>query len=137
MTPVQALTATRDALKAGEVVPPEAAAFVAAGLSAYLQGRADLPACLGLKPRKGERSSLTVALLDDRNTLIKAVFASLTGDRNTRAKKTGEILAGPPTDWALEITEADVINDLIEWQRAHGGDLPRSRSQILKIVGKP
>ena len=135
MEPLEALRITADHLERGEAVPTPAAAIVAAGLRQYLAGAGDLTRSLGLRPRKGQRSELTRQRLKHRNDHIRAVFAMQQGDKSDRARKTAALLAAPPRQTG-EITEADVMAHLIELHREHGGDLPRSWSQVLRVVGK-
>lgn len=131
LTPLEAIRATADALEHGTVVPAAAAAIVATGLRKYLAG-ADLSHSLGLRPHKGQRSELTRERLAARNDRIRAIFERQDGDKTDRARKTAEMLATPPREGA--ITEADVMAHLIELHREHGGTLPRSWSQVLRLV---
>lgn len=133
ITPLDALRITADHLERGEAVPAPAARLVAAGLRKYLDGADDLPGSLGLKPAKGQRSELTRQRLAQRNDHIRAVFEAMPGDKSDRARKTAALLASPPVG---EITEADVMGHLLALHHEHGGDLPRSWSQVLRVVGK-
>lgn len=133
-TPLTALRTVADHLERGEAVPAPEARLVAAGIRRYLAGAADLPGSLGLKPAAGQRSELTRHRLAQRNGHIRAVFEALPGERSDRARKTAALLASPPP--AGEITEADVMAHLLALHQEHGGDLPRSWSQVLRVVGK-
>jgi hypothetical protein len=132
MTPLEALRAVCKALESGEAPPPPAALIVARGLRQWLDGDGDLVASLGLRPARGKRCELTVERKINRDELIREVFTAQDGTRTQRAKATAALLAAPPG----EITEADVMGHLLALHQEHGGDLPQSWSQVLRVVGK-
>lgn len=134
MTPLEALRAVCVALEAGEAAPAAAAAIVSKGLRQYLNGAGDLPISLGLRPRRGQRSQLTRERKAQRDEHIRAIFARQNGEKTDRARKTAALLASPLTPG--EVTEADVMAHLIKLQSEHGSELPRSWSQVLRLVGK-
>lgn len=134
LPPVEAVRIAAEHLERGIAVPHEAAALVAKAFREYLSGRTDITANLGLRPSKGGRHSVFLARKADRDEKIKTIYQALHGTRTSRAKTISNWLAVPPSDG--EITDSDIAARLVALHREHGGDLPGSWEQVLRVVGK-
>lgn len=132
--PLDAVRITLDHLERGSPVPPAAASVIAKALRLYLDGHADITGNLGLRPRRGGRYEAPLALerRQARDEGIRRVYDLQDGTKTARAVKVAELLRTPPQ--AGQVTEADVFAYLLELHREHGGELPTSARQVMRVI---
>lgn len=133
--PLQALRLALTAIDAGEPIPKPAARVLAGALRQYLSGeQTDITRALGLRPRRGGASEAPIRKerRRARDELINRAFHALKGKDGHRAECVAQMLAEPPV--SSVITEADLFACIEELHAQHGGDLPSSGRQILRVV---
>ncbi len=134
LPPLEAVRITLDHLEQGTPVPSAAASVIAKALRLYLDGHADITANLGLRPRRGGRyeAPLVLERRQARDEGIRRVYDLQNGTKTARAEKVAELLRTPPQ--AGQVTEADVFSYLLELHREHGGELPTSARQVMRVI---
>lgn len=125
---------TLNHLEHGTPVPPAAASVIVKALRLYLQGQTDITANLGLRPRRGGRyeAPLVLERRQARDKGIRRLYDLQDGTKTERAKKVAELLRTPPQN--NRVTEADVFAYLMELHREHGGELPTSARQVMRVI---
>lgn len=78
--PLEVLLQAIDAMEAGDPLPPAAAAHLSTALRGYLDGRGPLDACLGMRPRPGERSQATRYRQWKRDRALRSAWALCEGE---------------------------------------------------------
>lgn len=133
-TPLDALRITADHLERGAAVPDLAANIVARAFRQYLEGQTDITKNLGLRPRRGGRNETPMALerRRARDSLIVQVYELQVGCKTERAGKVVALLRVRPG--AARVTEEEVFAYLLDLHREHGGNLPTSMRQVLRVV---
>jgi len=134
-TPLQALRLMLEAIEQGRPVPAVAAVIVAPALKAYLDGQiTDLTGALGLRPRRGGRNETPLALerTQARNSDIQRLFEKQVGTKTQKAEKTAALLRALPD--AACVTEEEMFAYAVNLHRDHGGNLPTSMRQVLRVV---
>jgi hypothetical protein len=102
---------------------------------AYLDGQTtDLTGALGLRPRRGGRNETPLALerKQARDSCIRWLYGKQDGGKTERAGKVAALLKTPPD--ASRVTEEEVFAYLLDLHREHGGNLPTSMRQVLRVV---
>lgn len=123
-----------DAIEGGQPLPPEPARVFAGALRGYLSGRQrDITRALGLRPRRGGATEEPVraAQLMERNETIQRLFDLASGSDSDRASVVARWVAVASPG---EITEADVRRAVAALRDQHGGRVPTSGRQVLRIV---
>lgn len=134
MRPLEAVRLTADCLERGEPVPTSAAKIMARALRQYLAGQTDISRNLGLTARRGgqHETPLKLEQATHRNQAIKSIYEAMPGtSQKTRAELTAKLLRNPPDP---QITEADVMANLLELYQNHAGTLPTSSRQVIRII---
>lgn len=135
ITPLQALRLTLNAIEQGEAVPASAVSIVAPALRSYLEGRTgDLSGALGLRPRRGGRheTPLAVERRHARDSDILWLYEKQDGTKTQKAEKVATLLKTLPDP--AHVTEEEIFAYLLELHREHGGNLPTSMRQVLRVV---
>lgn len=133
--PLESVRQALQAMEDGRPIPVAAARVFARALRAYLDGQEqDITRTLGLRPRRGGAAELPARLerRRARDELIDRAFRSLDGKDTHKAEQLARLLSEPPK--ATQITEADLFACIEQLQAQHGGDLPSSGRQILRVV---
>lgn len=123
------------AIEQGQPVPDAAAGVVVPALKAYLDGQTtDLTGALGLRPRRGGRNETPLALerKQARDAGIRRLYELQAGSKTERAEKVATLLKTTPD--AARVTEEEIFAYLLELHREHGGNLPTSMRQVLRVV---
>jgi hypothetical protein len=126
---VQKLLALRDALRANEPVPFDAASWMADAIDQTIQAGGSLDQRLGLK-RRGKRSIRRIAESTQRDMLLRSLAAGISESQvNKLAAVLISILLGrePPPDAAA----AETLAKLLTFK-----NLPRSVRQVTRILSK-
>jgi hypothetical protein len=135
LEPLDYVRQALQAMEEGRPIPLAAARVFARALRAYLEGQEqDITRALGLRPRRGGAAELPARLerRRARDELIDRAFRSLDGKDTRKAEHLAQLLSEPPR--ATQITEADLFACIEQLQAQHGGDLPSSGRQILRVV---
>ncbi|MBA4256935.1 MAG: hypothetical protein C0445_13780 [Polaromonas sp.] len=133
--PLQALRVAAECLGSGQPVPLPEGRLVAKALRQYLDGKKDITANLGLRPRAGGRHEdpLVLERTHERNQHIRAAYDSHPGQTQTaKAEGVAQLLHAP--ELPQQITEADVFAYVLKLRRDFGSDLPTSARQVLRIA---
>lgn len=123
------------AVEAGNPIPMPAARVLVRAFRAYLDGRElDITRSLGLRPRRGGAAEVPARLerRRARDDLLGLAFHSMPGKDTTKAERLARILTAAPG--STVITEADLFACVEKLHAEHGGDLPSSGRQILRVV---
>ena len=134
-TPLQALRLLLSAIEQNQPVSAAAAVVVVPALKAYLDGQTtDLTGALGLRPRRGGRNETPLALerKQARDSGIRWLYEKQDGCKTEKAGKVATLLKTPPD--AANVTEEEVFAYLLDLHREHGGNLPTSMRQVLRVV---
>lgn len=133
--PLQALRVAADCLESGQPVPMPEGRLVAKALRQYLDGKKDITANLGLRPRAGGRHEdpLVLDRMRERDRCIKAAYDNHPGKTQT-AKSEGVASLLKASDDPAPITEADVFAYILQLRRDFYGELPTSARQVLRIA---
>lgn len=134
--PLDSIRVAVHCLEAGEPVPAPEARLIAKALRQYLDdGKKDITANLGLRPRAGGRHEdpLVLDRMRERDRCIKAAYDNHPG-KNQTAKAEGVVELLKATDAPAPLTEADVFAYILQLKRDFGGDLPTSARQVLRIA---
>ncbi len=133
--PLQALRVTADCLESGRPVPMPEGRLVAKALRQYLDGKKDITANLGLRPRAGGRyeDPLVLERSKDRDCLIRSAYDSHPG-RTQAAKADGVARLLHAPELPHEVTEAEVFAYVLKLRSEFGSDLPKSGRQVLRIA---
>lgn len=134
-TPLESIREAVEAMEAGNPIPMAAARVLVRALRAYLDGtERDITRALGLRPRRGGAAEVPARLerRQARDALIDRAFHSMSGKDTARADRLARLLAAPPC--STVITESDVFAYVDSLRSQHGGDLPSSGRQILRVV---
>lgn len=124
---VQRLLALRDALRANEPAPFDAAYWMADAIDHVLQEGGSLDQWLGLR-RRGKPSIRRAAEIARRDTLLRALATRIPETQmNRRARTVIEILSGRKTSSDHEVAA------LIEKLRSFT-NLPCSTRQVMRIL---
>jgi hypothetical protein len=133
--PLECLRQALQAIEDGQPIPLAAARVFARALRTYLNGQEqDITRALGLRPRRGGAAELPARLerRRDRDDLIVRAFRSLDGKDTRKAERLAHLLS--ESTKPTHITEADLSACIEQLQAQHGGDLPSSGRQILRVV---
>lgn len=133
--PLESVRQALQAIEESRPIPLAAARVFARALRAYLNGQEqDITRALGLRPRRGGAAELPARLerRRARDELIDRAFRSMDGKDTRKAEHLARLLSEPPK--ATQITEADLFACIEQLQTQHGGDLPSSGRQILRVV---
>ncbi len=133
--PLEPIREAVQAMEAGDPIPMASARVLVRALRAYLDGtELDITRALGLRPRRGGAAEVPVRLARRRarDDLLGLAFRALPGNDTNRAERLAQLLSAPPSPDV--ITEADLFACIERLHAEHGGDLPSSGRQILRVV---
>lgn len=124
---VRKLLALRDALRANEPAPFDAACWMADAIDQTIQAGGSLDQRLGLK-RRGKPSIRRTAEISRRDALLRALAASIPERQmNKRADAVLDLL------YRREAPPDSAANDALE-KLAMFKNLPKSRRQLMRIL---
>lgn len=138
--PIESLEALRQVVQAiddHQPLPANAARLVRHAFAGYLAGdESDITKAMGLRPARGRRNPARKKQQQERNDLLRRVFAGTTAAGELeRARQLLKVVHSPsPAD---AIGETEVTADVERLRRDFAGCIPVSPEQILRVVKAP